>query len=104
VRVGPLGLPPAAALPTISLMPEVARFDGVRVALYYHDHPPPHVHVHAGGQEASIAIADGDLLSGALPRRQRALFEEWRVARVDELLAAWEEAVARRQLPTMEER
>ncbi len=32
----------------LGFVPEISRFFGVVVAMYYHDHPPPHFHVRYG--------------------------------------------------------
>jgi hypothetical protein len=37
-------------------MPEISRFFGIIIAMYYNDHPPPHFHVRYGEQKAIIAI------------------------------------------------
>ena len=39
-------------------MPELARFYGVVVRMYYADHPPPHFHAYYSGAEAVISISD----------------------------------------------
>ncbi|TAM57266.1 MAG: DUF4160 domain-containing protein [Rhodanobacter sp.] len=45
--------------------------------MYFADHAPPHVHVEYQGHEALIAIADGALVNGELPRRALALVRQW---------------------------
>ncbi|MFB3041815.1 MAG: DUF4160 domain-containing protein [Candidatus Poribacteria bacterium] len=30
-------------------MPEISRFFGIVIAIYYRDHPPPHFHAKYGG-------------------------------------------------------
>jgi hypothetical protein len=37
-------------------MPEISRFFGIVIAMYYNDHAPPHFHVRYGQQKALIAI------------------------------------------------
>lgn len=37
-------------------MPEISRFFGIVVKMYYDDHPPPHFHATYGGHEAVISI------------------------------------------------
>lgn len=37
-------------------MPEVSRFYGIRICLYFSDHGRPHFHAKQGGAESSIAI------------------------------------------------
>ena len=59
-------------------MPEISRFLGIIIAMYYNDHAPPHFHARYGEFEAVIAIATGDVVAGSLPRRALALVREWR--------------------------
>ena len=35
-------------------MPEICRFLGMIIAMYYDDHAPPHFHVRYGSQKATI--------------------------------------------------
>lgn len=49
-------------------MPELARFYGIVIAMFWRDHLPPHFHAYYGGHEADIGL-DGALLAGSLPRR-----------------------------------
>jgi len=37
-------------------MPEISRFFGMIIAMFYDDHAPPHFHVRYGGQRAIVAI------------------------------------------------
>jgi hypothetical protein len=37
-------------------MPEISRFFGITVRMYYNDHDPPHFHVGYSGQKALIVI------------------------------------------------
>jgi hypothetical protein len=50
-------------------MPIISSFFGIYVRMYFADHSPPHIHVEYQGHEALIAIADGSLMDGELPRR-----------------------------------
>ena len=43
-------------------MPELARFFGIIISMYYNDHPPPHFHVRYGTQKAIIDIETLSLL------------------------------------------
>lgn len=78
-------------------MPEISRFFGIVVAMYYNDHPPPHFHVRYGGQKAIIDIATLDLREGQLSRRALALVKEWAALHQAELAADWD--LARQQAP-----
>ena len=79
-------------------MPEVSRFYGIIIALYYNDHSPPHFHAKYGDQEASILIEDGTILEGSLRSRAARLVEEWRVLHQSELFEDWALAQSRQPL------
>ena len=53
-------------------MPELSRFLGIIIAMYYRDHGPPHFHALCGEYEAIVTIAAGNVegfLPGRLPKR-----------------------------------
>lgn len=79
-------------------MPEVSRFFGIVIALYYNDHAPPHFHAKYAGQDAAIDIQSGEVTEGSLNRRALKLVEEWRQAHVDELMEDWDLARSRHPL------
>lgn len=78
-------------------MPEVSRFLGIVVVIYYNDHAPPHFHARYGGYEVTVRIADG-VVSGRFPRRALKLLLEWYALHQDELLENWNLARERRPL------
>jgi hypothetical protein len=43
-------------------MPEISRFFGIIIAMYYKEHAPPHFHVKYGGQRAAFAISDLEII------------------------------------------
>jgi hypothetical protein len=47
-------------------MPELSRFFGIIVMMFYDDHPPPHFHVRYGSQKAIVAIDSLALLDRRL--------------------------------------
>ncbi|MDQ1441964.1 MAG: hypothetical protein QOG97_2192 [Acidimicrobiaceae bacterium] len=71
-------------------MPRISAFYGIIVAMYFHDHPPPHFHARFGEFEAQIVIATGEVLHGQLPRRALALVREWVELHREELAADWD--------------
>ena len=83
-------------------MPEISRFFGIVIAMYYADHALPHVHAKYGGQRMSVAIDDARILSGDLPGRAKALVLEWLELHRDELLADWRLVQARKPLRRIE--
>ena len=78
-------------------MPEISRFFGIIIAMYYNDHPPPHFHVCYGQQKAIIEIQSLSILEGKLSPRVLGLVIEWAASHQAELLHNWE--LARQQEP-----
>ncbi|MFQ5739842.1 MAG: DUF4160 domain-containing protein [Acidobacteriota bacterium] len=48
-------------------MPEISRFYGIVIRLYFADHNPPHLHAEYSGHEARIDINTLAVISGKLP-------------------------------------
>jgi hypothetical protein len=78
-------------------MPEICRFFGIAIAMYYNDHLPPHFHAGYGEFEAVYAIESLELLRGSLPRRAHGMVVEWALGQRPALLLNWERA--RDQVP-----
>ena len=55
----------------------VERIDGMKIVIYSNEHPPPHFHVVAGGDQASFTLDECKLLAGNLPAKQRRKIEYW---------------------------
>lgn len=70
-------------------MPEVSRFYGIVIQIYYGDHPPPHLHALYAGSVAKIAIETLQVFDGSLPRRALTLVLEWASIHRPELLEAF---------------
>lgn len=70
-------------------MPEISRFFGIVIRMYFLDHQPPHFHAKYGGDEAQVRIQPVRLLSGTLPPRALALVVEWATLHQSELLENW---------------
>ena len=73
-------------------MPEICRFLGIVITMYYKEHQPPHFHAKYAGQRASFTISDLRLLEGKLPQRVISLVLEWAFEHRDELQENWEYA------------
>jgi len=73
-------------------MPEICRFYGIVIKMYFADHVPPHFHAEYAEHEARIAIESLTVLSGTLPPRAMGLVAEWSVLHRQELLTLWERA------------
>jgi hypothetical protein len=79
-------------------VPELARFYGIIIAMFYEDHPPPHFHARYGSHKIVIKIQDFSVLEGNLPPRALGLVMEWAAFHKDELLRNWELAQAGQSL------
>ena len=71
-------------------MPEICRFLGIVITMYFDEHNPPHFHVRYNEHRASMEIKTLNLMAGALPARVRGLVEEWAELHQQELLKMWE--------------
>jgi len=79
-------------------MPEICRFYGIIIRMFWADHPPPHFHAVYGKYEAVIDILTSEILEGQLPRRAHSLVSEWINLHNRELLELWESARQSRPL------
>ena len=66
-------------------------FYGILIRMYFApgEHGPAHLHAYFGSESAKFSILDGDLISGALSRKQVRLVQAWIALHQDELLADW---------------
>ncbi len=70
-------------------MPEISRFYGIIITMFFNDHNPPHFHVRYNEKKAIINIANGEI-EGKLPRRVLSLVYEWLDIHQEELMHNWE--------------
>lgn len=73
-------------------MPEISRFYGIVVQIYFGDHPPPHFHARYAGQIAKIDIDTLSVIDGSLPARAVGLVTEWAALHRQELHEAFSRA------------
>lgn len=71
-------------------MPEICRFLGITIAMYFDDHNPPYFHVHYNEYRALMEIQTLNIISGSLPARIRGLVEEWAESNQDVLMTMWQ--------------
>jgi len=67
-------------------MPEISRFLGIVIAMYFKEHAPPHFHAKYEEQRAAFSIRDLTLIEGTLPSRVVSLVLEWAFQHRGELL------------------
>ena len=70
-------------------MPEISRFFGIVIRMFFFDHEPPHFHASYGGEEAQLRIDPVGLLGGELPPRVLALVIEWATLHHQDLMENW---------------
>lgn len=73
----------------IMTMPEISRFLGIVIRMFYDEHDPPHLHVEYSGNKVLLDFK-GNILQGDLGSRAALrLVREWIDIHVDELLEDW---------------
>ena len=78
-------------------MPEISRFYGIIIMMYYNDHKPPHFHAIYGEQEITVDIQTG-MVQGRMSRRAINMVFEWYEKHKGELMENWELAENRKLL------
>ena len=73
-------------------MPEISRFYGIVIKMYFADHEPAHFHVEYAESQAIINIDTLALIAGRLPPRALGLVAEWAALHQAELREAWQRA------------
>ena len=70
-------------------VPEISRFFGIVISMFYSDHARPHFHARCGSDSIVVEI-DGDGIRGSFPPNRLSLLFEWRELHRAELRANWE--------------
>ena len=70
-------------------MPEISRFLGIVITMYFYDHNPPHFHVRYEDYRAQVGIEPLELREGQLPPRVLGLVMEWGELHQVELMQNW---------------
>ncbi len=70
-------------------MPEISRFYGIVIKMFFDDHEPPHFHVEYAEHQAVVNIETLALIGGTLPPRALGLVAEWAALHQEELREAW---------------
>ena len=70
-------------------MPELSRFLGISIAMYFNDQNPPHFHAIYNEYDVEIEIKNFTVLEGKLPARILGLVIEWAELNKTELLDNW---------------
>src|SRR5258708_300996 len=70
-------------------MPEVSRFFGIVIRMYFDEHDPPHFHAIFAGRELQVGIDPIALLEGKLPNRAESMVIEWAARHQLSLMRNW---------------
>ena len=68
-------------------MPEISRFFGIIIAMFYNEHNPPHFHARYGEHKVEVDIQTLSVLAGKFPPRALGLVIDWASRHQDELMA-----------------
>lgn len=71
-------------------MPEISRFLGIIIRMFYNEHNPPHFHAFYNEFQVEISIQTLEVMKGSLPKRVLALVIEWALEHRSELMNDWE--------------
>ena len=72
-------------------MPEIKRFSGFRLLMFFQDENPPHVHIKGSDFAAKIRLSNGELIAGDAPNRVLRQTRRWLEEHRSELMLLWNE-------------
>lgn len=81
-------------------MPSISMFYGIIIYMFFFDnkkHQRPHIHASYGEYDAVIAIDDGKIIKGKLPKNKMKLVQAWIEIHQEDLMADWKLAVEGQQ-------
>ena len=70
-------------------MPQISRFFGIIISMFYDEHNPPHFHATYDEFNAEIEINELSILAGKLPSRALGLVIEWASIHQSEFIENW---------------
>ena len=70
-------------------MPEICRFYGIIIKIFFGDHPPPHFHAVYGDYNGLFNIETLELIEGDLHKRAIKMIVEWAAIYKNELMEMW---------------
>ena len=79
-------------------MPEITRFFGIIIRMFYDDHNPPHFHAEFGGKKVVIDFRGNIVLGDLGSRTALKLVREWIDLHQVELAEDWELARAGKEI------
>lgn len=70
-------------------MPEISRFFGIVIHMYFDEHPPPHIHATYAGETFVVDVNSCRVTEGSAPARIAAMVSKWVSLHKPELLENW---------------
>jgi hypothetical protein len=72
-------------------VPEIKRFGGFKLLMFFHDENPPHVHFKVPDFAAKVRLSNGDLIAGEAPNKILREARHWIARNRARLLRLWNE-------------
>ena len=83
-------------------MPEIARFYGIIIKIFFtREHNPPHFHAVPGEYNGTFEISTLNMIEGDLPPKAQALVREWGEQYIDDIMKMWNTKTLKK-LPPLE--
>ena len=84
-------------------MPEISRFYGIVIKMFFKpkEHEPSHIHALYGEYVGEFNIQTFEMIEGDLPVRAQKMVQEWLGLYADQLQAMWDSRVIEK-LPPLE--
>jgi hypothetical protein len=83
-------------------MPEVARFYGIVIKIFFtREHNPPHFHAVYGEYMGMFDIRTLEMFEGDMPVKAQALVKEWAAQHQTDIMNMWENKTLKK-LPPLE--
>ncbi|MES2345781.1 MAG: DUF4160 domain-containing protein [Chlamydiota bacterium] len=75
-------------------MPEISRFLGIIIKMFFDDHAPPHFHAYYQGYTATFSIRTGQMIEGKFPQKQATFVTAWTLIHEKELMTNWKSLIS----------
>ena len=82
-------------------MPEISRFYGIVIKMFFKpkEHEPSHIHALYGEYVGEFNLETFEMMEGDLPQKAQKLVKEWLIINQQELLKMWKEQRIRKLPP-----
>ena len=82
-------------------MPEISRFYGIIIKMYFKpkEHEPSHIHALYGEYMGEFNIKTLEMIQGDLPKKAQELVQEWLSVHQDELQEMWSSQIIKKLPP-----